>query len=447
MKKILLTTLLGVLGTFAYGQLMTTNFLFWNDTMPENWGGTKTSIANSNVVKFIHQGGTPPKVAMRLVNEGTSHKRMTTQGLQVNDGVAYDIHIWARGKGDLRTGLWDNNSQSQFGYTNYNSYINIDSAQWGEYTQQIVALNTFDMAEFILSVRSTDSISGHLEIDSVAIVEGTVAPPVDASIYEIQFTADASGDSPMIDKRVRTGGIVSAWKSDGYYIQDNSGAYNGVFVYDTINKPSTGDSLTMVAKVKEYNGLTELTEVDEYMEVSTGNTIHDIVTLPTGSVSTEAYESVMVRVENAQVTGLLSSNRFNSDDGSGDVMVDDFMYQYTVPSVGLYYEYIQGVVDYSFSEFKILPRKASDMGNTSVGVEEGTFDGLSVYPNAVEAVLNVEGAEGAQLSVMGMNGVQVYSVSNAEANQSVDMSGMAQGVYVLRIQKDHSVTNIRVIKK
>ncbi|MDE0978913.1 MAG: hypothetical protein OSA78_02900, partial [Flavobacteriales bacterium] len=81
-----------------------------------------------------------------------------------------------------------------------------------------------------------------------------------STIYEIQgqqFT------SPFIGLTVTTTGIVSANNVTsstagfiGYFVQDGSGPWNGVYVYDNTHAPEIGDEIIIEAEVQEYFDVT-----------------------------------------------------------------------------------------------------------------------------------------------------------------------------------------------
>ena len=51
------------------------------------------------------------------------------------------------------------------------------------------------------------------------------------AIYDIQYTTDPSGDSPMVGLTVTIEGVVTAASYDGFIVADAAGAWNSVFVY------------------------------------------------------------------------------------------------------------------------------------------------------------------------------------------------------------------------
>jgi hypothetical protein len=66
---------------------------------------------------------------------------------------------------------------------------------------------------------------------------------------------------------------------------------------------------------------------------------------------------------------------------------------------------------------------------------------LTVYPNPVNEILYVNGAEGAEISLFSMEGQMVMAISGFTGN-SLDVSSLGNGVYTIRIvTKDNQVMN------
>ncbi len=147
-----------------------------------------------------------------------------------------------------------------------------------------------------------------------------------------------------------------------------------------------GDYVRVTGTVSESYGLTEIT--DPSVTVLGTAEVPDPVVLPTGNVSQEKWESVLVRIENVIVTNPdLGYGEWEVDDGSGPVRVDDLMYHYT-PSEGQMFDYITGVLYYSYGNFKIEPRDENDIlpvvpiqeiqGNTTDGGDASAYEGQVV---------------------------------------------------------------------
>ena len=190
----------------------------------------------------------------------------------------------------------------------------------------------------------------------------TVGGPDYTPIYDIQYTADPGGDSPLDDQEVTTEGIVTAVFYNGYFIEDPAGgAWSGLWVYDS-STPALGDRLRLTGTVDEYYGLTELKSLTDYQVVSSGNALPDPAVPSTGSVSQEQWEGVLVQVKNVTVTNEdLGYGEWSVSDGSGDVVIDDKgSYTYTPVNDDALAAVI-GPLDYGFGAFKIQPRDDADI--------------------------------------------------------------------------------------
>jgi len=85
------------------------------------------------------------------------------------------------------------------------------------------------------------------------------------SIHDIQYTTDPSGDSPYKGQTVVTRGVVTAVASKGFFIQNGTGAWDGIYVYlGSSPGVNVGDLVEVKGYVKEYYGLTELSVNPSY---------------------------------------------------------------------------------------------------------------------------------------------------------------------------------------
>lgn len=223
-----------------------------------------------------------------------------------------------------------------------------DFCQAGTYTVRFIATDNY-----LPSLADT----GYVTI--------TVNPPPFHTIYEIQFTTDPSGDSPYKSSEVVTAGIVTAapgiYSSSYYYIQDGSGAWNGIKVYDSGKSYSEGDSLTVTGEVKEYYNETEII-ADCVILNSSGNSLPAAFDVSTSAVDTsEAYEGVLIKVSDAVVANPnLGYGEWQVDDCSGPCRVNDrASYSYSpVVYDGLN---VTGIVFYTYGDYKMEPRYDADI--------------------------------------------------------------------------------------
>ncbi|MBK8583761.1 MAG: hypothetical protein IPL86_18715 [Flavobacteriales bacterium] len=420
----------------------------WTGATPDGWVGSKTNLDAANITQVtenVHGGAS----AVRLENADSGHKRFTTQTLTVTNGINYTITFWVRGSGNVRTGLFDGRPGTSAGYAPYGSYYAATST-WTMVTQTVAAANDTTGAEFILSVQST-AAPDHLVIDDVNISEAGALQP--SSIYDIQFTVDPNGDSPLNGQTVLTGGIVTAdlpAANAGYFIQAGTGPWTGVYVFDADHSPAIGDSVTFSASVTEYFGITELTGITNYTTVSTGNAIAPYV-VATGDVSLEPLESVLVKVMNAactEIPGGANFGKYKVNDGSGDAVIGKVIYT-TVPDplLGTTYN-VTGVNYYSFSEYNIQPRMASDVEIASGIAEAGVLATVQVGPNPATEQLTVNLGQAANTNVSytftDLQGRTLQSGVFAGERGMLNVADIATGMYRLTLRSNKLVNSIAV---
>lgn len=198
------------------------------------------------------------------------------------------------------------------------------------------------------------------------------------SIYDIQGQQDVS---PYADQIVSTTGVVTANFGTFYYIQDGSGTWNGLNIYESGRNPSVGDSIVITGKIEEYFDKTEMTTISDYYFISSNNELPEPVIIQSGEVS-EEHESVLVKVVNANCTfDNYQSDYYmwKVDDGSGELRIHNTsVYEYD-PTLGLSYD-ITGPMNWDFGAWKIELRYESD-------VTEGT-DIVGPSVASVEPITN-----------------------------------------------------------
>jgi len=190
-------------------------------------------------------------------------------------------------------------------------------------------------------------------------------------IASIQDTTGSGSDASVLkDQEVTIVGIVSAeswaYGNSSYFVQDAEGMWSGIKVYDADRGNAYGDSVMITATVSEYYGLTQLSNVTEYIKLDSNKTVEPVVVttgeIGTGGANAEAYEGVLVTVENATITnGDAGYGQWLVDDGTGEVMLDDDADYYFDATAYTAIKSATGPLTYSYSDHKILPRLAMDV--------------------------------------------------------------------------------------
>jgi hypothetical protein len=452
MKKVLLSLMsIGfALGMQTQAQtIFSSNFSVWNGANPQGWVGSKTNFGASGVGEFEKVEGESiyGDAAVRL-NVTSPHRRFTTQPFSVTEGTSYLIKFWAKGTGQIRVGLFDDNPGDGFGYIygTYNTLSNV--SDYSEYSGTVTALKTTTNAEFILSVLNTSGT--HIVVDSVAISEVTIE---NTSIYDIQFTTQTSGQSPLAGQSVVTKGIVTAVNPEnGFFMQDGVGAWNGIYVFRQTNQPAIGAEVEVSGKVQEFNNWTQIGQVSNITVLSEDNPLPPAIEITTQEMNTEQYESVLVRLVAASTVSTPNGfGEWTVNDGSGVAMVQNQLFTFN-PSVGIAYD-VRGPVAFSFSNFKVWPRGSSDI-TVSMGVANAGKNIIAnVFPNpSVETIsvsLNVDfKGKDIEYSLIDLNGKTVLheSLMSFEGNTVlINVSKVKAGTYMLNILSNGTRSTQKVI--
>ena len=303
------------------------------------------------------------------------------------------------------------------------------------------------------------------------------------TIAHIQETADGQpGDSPFAGQTIPmniTATVTLSAESGMLALQDGSGPWSGISLESVSggsNEPAglvdlrPGDVINVTsAEIEEDFGLTKLNEDDmAFTVVSTGGDPLAPVVVTTDALAdaavAEAHEGMFLRIENAVVTatnaddpsGPFGEFAINSDGDSGSgLRVDDAsnLLEYTnddpgsVYSTGERLEFVQGVLWYSFSNFKLEPQSFDDIGAvTNVATESTELpEGFSLhqnYPNPFNPTtsirFDVANTANVSLRVFDTLGREVATLVNGQMQAgthsvSFDASSLTSGVYMYRL--------------
>ncbi len=231
------------------------------------------------------------------------------------------------------------------------------------------------------------------------------------SIFDIQGQQE---DSPYEGQVVSTTGVVTANFGGFYFIQDGTGGWNGLFIYESGRNPSVGDSIVLTGEISEYYGKTEMSDISDYYFISSNNSLPDPVLVQTGNVE-EAHESVLVKVNNALCTDdNYHANYFMwaVDDGTGELKIHNTSVYEFEPSEGSYYT-ITGPMNYDFDEWKIELRFESDVA------DGGDTDGPTVIEVTPIISTNIKILFNEAVEASTAESVSNYMINNGGIVESV----------------------------
>ena len=325
-------------------------------------------------------------------------------------------------------------------------------------------------------------------------------------IYDIQYSLLSNGNSPYLGQNVTVKGIVTASTKPydlGYlYIQDpNGGPWSGIWCAGSgITQFFREEEVMVSGTVEEYFGMTRL----NVSSVSrTGNRQVPVPTVlnPSDSASKanwgwEQHEGCYVRLEDPSQGKLYVSN---TNLGFGDFavsqnvgasywnrtlvmagrqsttaygslyvqMVTDLRYDTIdgemfvdpiVVSDTMNMDAVEGILFYGFSNFRVLPRNNDDfvginialdstaLPQSTVGLQVCGVTGVMVFPNPTANFLVLDGSASVY-TLLDLQGRTVLHGRHAEGRSELDLSGIAAGNYLLRVEHAMGATTYRVSKQ
>ncbi|HNW68944.1 MAG TPA: DUF6130 family protein [Bacteroidales bacterium] len=269
-----------------------------------------------------------------------------------------------------------------------------------------------------------------------------LVPPAYKTIYQIQYTTLPTGDSPLMDSIVTTSGVVTASYASGYFIQDGTDPWNGLYVYDNTHAPALGDSITVVGTVSEYYNYTELKTIASLITNATGKPIPASIPLTTATVKSEQYEGMLVNLNNAQCVVNNAAGWWKVLQATDTCEIGKLMYPFPGAVIGTYYD-VTGCVNYTFNQFTVEPRDVNDI-QVHVGINETAAQAFSIYPNPVSANLNISNIEGIdQVTISNILGETIMTQKVNGNNSSLNVAKLQSGIYFVTFIKDNSIAGTR----
>ena len=243
------------------------------------------------------------------------------------------------------------------------------------------------------SPTATGSISGNISHISTGVTTQNVTVKgigIDVPLISIETIQGSENDSPYIDmtKRIR-GTVTGAVSNKGYFIQDTSGPWSGIWVEDSETNVLEGDGIEVSGVVKEINNVTSI--VGKGKLISAPVVANAIVLESPLIANDEKYESVLVQVVGVRANSNSPNGLWSVYTDSGNTLtIGSWLFKYN-STEGNFYT-IKGIVNGINNLYKLEPRKESDIIDLSktTGIMEVKEKMFSVYPNPFTDRVNFE---------------------------------------------------------
>ena len=196
------------------------------------------------------------------------------------------------------------------------------------------------------------------------------------SIYDLQNTCSSNHppEETVVTVDCSVTAIKTKLKSNGqfdyetFWCQDRqSSTYAGIYVFSRSEEGSValGNDVQVQGTYQEYYGLAELTDVTVTVTDAAGTMMEPTVLDPTNIPDPEVYEGMFIRFENVEVTAENADSNGDYDEFAvtGGFRVDDFIWDDMDNNypVGTTFSSITGMMHYSYSNYKLIPRNENDL--------------------------------------------------------------------------------------
>ena len=329
----------------------------------------------------------------------------------------------------------------------------------------------------------------------------------DLTIQDVQYSPFGTGFSAYNNFYVTVSGVVTAdttdLQGDGgsvgkrVYIQNGQGPWSGIWIFGIeADALVRGQNVTVNGRVIENFNHTRIDSITSLVINSSGNPLplpelvstSDIGAKQKGNIAAEQWEGVLIEYANVTVTDDNADGSSGPGGGGnsnfGEILVADtsnvntrvelqegnHLYHNlwvagldTIPGnvrimEGDSFEKLRGVLFFSFSNYKLVPRKADDFVGYTTDIDDITNGVVSSYqltqnyPNPFNPVTAIQyaipEAGFVQIKIYNIIGQEVASLVNMEqsaGNYKVlfDASKLSSGVYLYQI----NVNNYQQTKK
>jgi len=107
------------------------------------------------------------------------------------------------------------------------------------------------------------------------------------------------------------------------------------------------------------------------------------------------------------------------------------LFDYPNPTLNTAYN-VTGIVDFSFSEFKLLPRSSSDVSQ-AVSIDENSITNFDFYPNPLNSNnLNVEVDKNSSIILYDYSGQIIRSFFLKPGINNLNLSSISNGLYLIK---------------
>ncbi|WP_452222325.1 T9SS type A sorting domain-containing protein [Lacinutrix salivirga] len=306
---------------------------------------------------------------------------------------------------------------------------------------------------------------------TVELVDNAGQPLANAATTTVNFTVSSIAQVATIGD-LRAGTIGNFYELTGealisYIVTDNSrnqkyiqDATGGILIDDTAGNLSTafniGDGITgLKGELSAFSGVLQFVPSENVATASsTGNTITpEEVSVSQFLAASEDYESELIKITNVtfEDTGVFANNtNYNIADGA-DVTIarvtfaDEDLIDANIPTgtssvIGLGAEFN--------GTYQVLPRYVADVEGATLSVNEFNTATFNMYPNPTNnGFVTIKSANNEAISVAVFDVLGKQVLANELTNETLNVSGLNAGIYLIRLSQNNNTTTKKLIVK
>jgi len=413
-------------------------------------------------------GGNPANVQIRFRHSGadnqTSHYHWQVDDVNISEAPATDGRVfdgWCSHRGDGTE--HGRIPQNQLGGTmNLGGFLTNEGATplTNATLTAVVTDNGTGTTQFTASTTTASLVPG----DTLIMDEWPTFGTLDVGAYTVTFTGtsdeDAAEANPNNNGWVRTFQVTESGSGMTYSLDEIGGHPQGTQVLASVGTADFTDGADGLI-VFSYYPVSEDLEVDAIEFVlASGSTAG-------GFYSVAIHDSTAI-LNDDPGSPLIESDEFDLTVSTGTVLVP--LPEPITLGPGAYYASVTmfsnaNEDDFAITDDNTIPQPAWSSGifvqgqswtngtavairlrNASVGLNETALEGVGIWPNPTDGLLNVTVREAGNYRVDVMNNLgQTVSSERLGGSSKLDLSGLAKGVYSVRVSTDAASMTQRVV--
>lgn len=261
------------------------------------------------------------------------------------------------------------------------------------------------------------------------------------TIKDIQYSEYYPYESPYINQKVETSGIITHIGNGTIYMQDTIDMWSGISISANVDSFTIGNNISVESLVSELNGITELKDV-KILNYEEGLKQIEPILRNSANAFDESLESVLVKYENMQYIGFNENNTsYLFQDDYGQITISNISEELYV---GRFYDILGIPLTGLFN--RIIPLSVRE--NVGLGIDK-INQNIRIYPNPVNdfLIISLENGTCAEFEIYNSDGVLVMIGKLDQSHEILDLKNLTTGLYFIIFKYNAHLYMDKIIKQ